>query len=72
LSEELETVNHELRMSLLKFQPLSGRRRHALDGREILDDRRMQEHLGRLIRRKEKKTREMECIGLPPASVGQA
>ncbi len=65
--EELDAINRELRKSLLKLQSLLEKKRRALKEAEILEDRREQEHLERVIREIEAKIREIRSIGLPPA-----
>jgi flagellar biosynthesis/type III secretory pathway chaperone len=65
--EELDTINRELRKSLLKLQSLLEKKRRALKEAEILEDRREQEHLERVIQEIEAKIREIRAIGLPPA-----
>ncbi len=69
-SEELEAINRELRKSLLKLQSLLDKKRRAFKEAEILEDRREQEHLARVIRDIEKKIRDIKSIGLPPAQAG--
>lgn len=64
--EELDAINRELRKSLLKLQSLLEKKHRALKQAEILEDRREQEHLERVIRDIEKKIREIRGIGLPP------
>lgn len=64
--EELDAINRELRKSLLKLQSLLEKKRRALKEAEILEDRREQEHLERVIREIEAKIREIRSIGLPP------
>jgi len=66
--EELDTINRELRKSLLKLQSLLEKKRRALKEAEILEDRREQEHLERIIQEIESKIREIRAIGLPPAT----
>lgn len=68
--DELDAINRELRKSLLKLQSLLEKKRRALKQAEILEDRREQEHLERIIRDIEKKIREIRSIGLPPATAG--
>lgn len=64
--EELDAINRELRKSLLKLQSLQEKKRRALKEAEILEDRREQEHLERVIHEIEAKIREIRSIGLPP------
>lgn len=64
--DELDAINRELRKSLLKLQSLLEKKRRALKQAEILEDRREQEHLERIIRDIDKKIREIKNIGLPP------
>lgn len=64
--EELDAINRELRKSLLKLQSLLEKKRRALQEAEILEDRREQEHLERVIRGIQAKIREIQAIGLPP------
>lgn len=66
---ELDAINRELRKSLLKLQSLLEKKRRALKEAEILEDRREQEHLERIIQEIETKIREIRAIGLPPAAV---
>lgn len=70
-SEELEAINRELRKSLLKLQSLLDKKRRALKEAEILEDRREQEHLERVIGDIERKIGEIRGIGLPPLSVNR-
>lgn len=67
--EELDAINRELRKSFLKLQSLLEKKRRALKEAQILEDKREQEHLERVIREIEKKIREIKNIGLPPAAV---
>ena len=69
--EELDAINRELRKSLLKLQSLLEKKRRALVEAEILEDRREQEHLERVIRGIDKKIREIKSIGLPPPTTDQ-
>ncbi|MHB8766103.1 MAG: hypothetical protein ACYDA8_17440 [Deferrisomatales bacterium] len=64
--EELDQINRELRKSLLKLQSLLEKKRRDLKEAEILEDRREQEHLERVIRDIEKKILEIRAIGIPP------
>lgn len=64
--EELDAINRELRKSLLKLQSLLEKKRRALKEAQILEDRREQEHLERVIQEIEGKIREIRDIGLPP------
>ncbi|MDW7709449.1 MAG: hypothetical protein SCH98_03160 [Deferrisomatales bacterium] len=66
--EELDAINRELRKSLLKLQSLLEKKRRALQEAEILEDRREQEHLERVIRGIQAKIREIRDIGIPPGS----
>jgi len=66
--EELDAINRELRKSLLKLQSLLEKKRRALKEAEILEDRREQEHLERVILEIEAKIRDIRAIGLPPAT----
>lgn len=65
--EELDAINRELRKSFLKLQSLLERKHRALKEAQILEDKREQEHLERVIRDIEKQIREIKDIGLPPA-----
>jgi len=65
---ELDAINRELRKSLLKLQSLLEKKRRALKEAEILEDRREQEHLERIIQEIEAKIREIRSIGLPPTA----
>lgn len=69
--DELDAINRELRKSLLKLQSLLEKKRRALKEAEILEDRREQEHLSRVIGEMEKKIREIRDIGLPPNVAGR-
>jgi hypothetical protein len=69
--EELDAINRELRKSLLKLQSLLEKKRRAFVEAEILEDRREQEHLERVIRGIDKKIREIKNIGLPPPTTDQ-
>lgn len=66
--QELDGINRELRKSLLKLQSLLEKKRRALKEAEILENRREQEHLEKVIRSIESKVREIREIGLPPSS----
>ena len=66
--EELEVINRELRKSFLKLQSLLEKKRRALKEAQILEDKREQEHLERVIRDIEKKIREIRDIGLPTSN----
>jgi hypothetical protein len=66
--EELDAINRELRKSFLKLQSLLAKKRRALKEAQILEDKREQEHLERVIREIEKKIKEIRDIGLPPAA----
>jgi flagellar biosynthesis/type III secretory pathway chaperone len=66
--EELEVINRELRKSFLKLQSLLEKKRRALKEAQILEDRREQEHLEKVIREIEKKIREIRDIGLPTST----
>ena len=68
--DELDAINRELRKSLLKLQSLLEKKRRALKQAEILEDRREQELLERVIRDIEKKIRDIKSIGLPPPVAG--
>lgn len=65
--EELDTINRELRKSFLKLQSLLEKKHRALKEAQILEDKREQEHLEKVIRDIEKQIREIKGIGLPPA-----
>ncbi len=65
--EELDTINRELRKSFLKLQSLLEKKQRALKEAQILEDKREQEHLEKVIHEIEKKIREIKGIGLPPA-----
>lgn len=64
--QELDSINRELRKSLLKLQSLLEKKRRALKEAEILEDRREQEQLDKVIRNIETKVKEIREIGLPP------
>ena len=64
--QELETINRELRKSFLKLQSLLEKKKRALKEAQILEDKREQEQLERVIREIEKKIREIRDIGFPP------
>ncbi|MBI5017543.1 MAG: hypothetical protein HZB55_18900 [Deltaproteobacteria bacterium] len=65
--EELDTINRELRKSFLKLQSLLEKKHRALKEAQILEDKREQEHLEKVIRDIERALREIRSIGLPPA-----
>jgi len=64
--QELETINRELRKSFLKLQSLLEKKKRALKEAQILEDKRAQEQLERVIREIEKKIREIRDIGFSP------
>ena len=64
--QELDSINRELRKSLLKLQSLLEKKRRALKEAEILENRREQEQLEKVIRSIENKVKEIREIGLPP------
>ena len=70
--EELEVINRELRKSFLKLQSLLEKKRRALKEAQILEDKREQEHLEKVIRDIDKKIREIRDIGLPTSNADRA
>ena len=70
--EELEVINRELRKSFLKLQSLLEKKRRALKEAQILEDKREQEHLEKVIREIDKKIREIRDIGLPTSNADRA
>lgn len=63
---ELEAINRELRKSFLKLQSLLEKKKRALKEAQILEDKRTQEQLERVVREIEKKLHEIRDIGFPP------